>query len=152
MRTAIFVAFVAAVVCVGAALAQEHPKEHPGDKKGAAAVSKEALGEAIREYVKKDAALKGGHFLVYDTAAKKPLLLTLVQVHDDKLARVADDKHFACADFKEAGGATYDLDIFMSGKTADALTPTKISIHKENGQERYGWVEEGGMWKQVPKK
>lgn len=124
----------------------EHPKEAPG-KKAPEKVSKEDLAKAIRHYVEEDAKLKGGHFLVYDAAAKKALALTLEKVHDDKLARISDKVYFACADFKEAGGATYDLDIFMELDEEGDLEPTEVLVHKENGKARYTWHEEGGVWK-----
>jgi hypothetical protein len=149
------VPLVALLVSAGAALvaAQEHP-EHPSDRPQpkSAPVSKESLANAIRQYVKKDADLKGGFFLVYDRQAKKPLALTLEKVHEDKLARVADTTYFACADFKSEGGATFDLDIFMTGASEADLAVGEITIHKENGKERYTWAEEDGLWKRREKK
>jgi hypothetical protein len=135
-------------------VAQEHPKEHPEEhpEGEAAAVSKENLAAAIRGYVEKDSKLKGGYFCVFDTVAKAPLALTLVKVHDDKLAQVGEDTYFACADFKALDGAVYDLDIFMRGESADDLEVTEITIHKKDGKERYGWKEEGGVWTKVPVK
>ncbi|HKB15260.1 MAG TPA: hypothetical protein VKF62_04305 [Planctomycetota bacterium] len=133
-------------------LAQEHP-EHPkdaGKKKAAAAVTKEDLGDAITEYVKKDAQLKGGYFLVYDASAKKALALTLDKVHKDKLARVGENTYFACADFKTPEGTTYDLDVFMKGASKDQLTVTEVSVHKEDGKERYTWSEKDGTWSKKP--
>ncbi len=121
---------------------QEHPKEHP---KGAAAVTKEGLAEAIEGYIKKDTALKGGYFCVYDEKAKAPLALKLDKVHQDKLSRVSDDLFFACSDFKATDGKTYDLDFFMKA-TDVGLEVSEVMIHKEAGIARYGWVEEDGVW------
>ena len=73
----------------------EHPTEHPGGMMGAEehpregqkeehpepekpTVTKESLAKAIRDYVQKETALKGGSFLVYDPVAQKTLPLTLI--------------------------------------------------------------------------
>ena len=136
-----------------AAFAQEHP-EHPKEKPAAKeALSKEALGTAIRDWVAQDSKLKGGYFLEWDAKAGKALVLTLAKVHDDKLAMVGKDTYFACADFKSSDEAAtmYDLDIFMKGDSARTLAVTEVTVHKENGKERYSWKEEGGVWKRVPK-
>ena len=143
-----------ALVAGTAALAQDHPKEkHPADKPAAKeTISKEALGTAVRDWVAKDVKLRGGYFLIWDGQAKKALVLTVSKVHDDKLAAVGDKTYFACADFKanDEAGTVYDLDIFMKGDSAKTLAVTEITVHKENGKERYGWKEEGGVWKRVP--
>ncbi len=128
------------------AFAQEHP-EHPkeGAKKAAVTVTKEMMAEAIEGYIKKDAALKGGYFTVYDAQAKAPLALTLDKVHQDKLAQVSDGLYFACSDFKATDGKMYDLDFFMKG-TDSGLEVSEVMIHKEAGNARYGWVEKDGIW------
>lgn len=131
------------------ALAQEHP-EHPTKPASEATakpeLSKETLALAITDYVKKDSDTKGGYFLIYDGKAKKPLTLTLTKVHQDKLSKVGEGLYFACSDFKATDGKTYDLDFFM--KDSDAgLAVTEIMIHKEEGNPRYSWYEEGGIWK-----
>ncbi len=138
------------LIGAGLGLSQEHP-EHPKEKKkGGAAVTKEDLGDAITEYVKKDAQLKGGYFLVFDASAKKPLALTLDKVHKDNLARVGENTYFACADFKTPEGKTYDLDVFMKGASKDQLTVTEVAVHKEDGKERYTWSEKDGTWSKKP--
>jgi len=137
----------------GLIVAQEHPKEHPQEhpgSKGQSKVSSEELSHSITAYVKKDSALKGGYYLVYDAVDKKPLALTLDKIHMDKLARVAEGSYFACADFKSTDGVTYDLDIFMKGSNAKSLETTEVSVHKLNGKERYGWVEKDGHWMKQP--
>ncbi|MBI4395458.1 MAG: hypothetical protein HY548_00085 [Elusimicrobia bacterium] len=138
--------------------AGEHPHEHPsgsghehpsktGKTSSASSVTMEDLAKAITDYVQKDSALKGGHFLLYDPVAKKALPLTLDKVHKDRLSKVSDDTYFACADFKTPEGKAYDLDVFMKGADAASLQATEVSIHKEDGKARYGWVEEKGIWK-----
>lgn len=130
------------------ALAQEHP-EHPKEeanaKKAEVTVTKEMMAKAITDYIKKDSALKGGYFTVYDAKAKAPLALKLDKVHQDKLAKVNEGLYFACSDFKATDGKTYDLDFFM--KAGDSgLEVSEVMIHKEAGEPRYGWVEEDGVW------
>jgi hypothetical protein len=129
----------------------EHPREHPQGSQQAG-ISKDDLADAIQNYVKKEANLKGGFFLVYDKAVGRTLTLTLDRVHRERLSRVAADTYFACADFKTSEGKTYDLDIFMMGPSKDKLQVTEISVHKEDGKERYNWVEKNGVWSKVPLK
>jgi hypothetical protein len=136
----------------------EHPKahgaEHP-EKQGAehagsgtkATLTKEALAEAVSAYVKKESRLKGGHFLVYDKKAGKPLVLSLKKVHKERLSAIGDGVYFACADFETPEGKVYDLDIFMKGHKRGHLKVTEISVHKEAGVERYSWFEQDGIWK-----
>jgi hypothetical protein len=145
---AVFALLVVAVAQWG--YAAEHPKEHPTTQpaKGAKSeVSKEELAVAIKDYVKKDAALKGGYFMVYDEKAGKPLALSLLKVHKERLSTIGDGVYFACADFKTPEGKVYDLDIFMKGPDRNHLAVTEVSVHKEAGLERYTWHEEGGIWK-----
>lgn len=143
---AMVVTIMLAVVTNGCAA--EHPMEHPEERptKKETGLSKEALAKAIREYVKRDTTLKGGFFTVYDQEAKKALALTLVKVHEDKLAAVKKGVYFACADFETPDGHLYDLDIFMQ-ETKAGLEVSEVSIHKEDGKARYTWIEEKGIWK-----
>jgi hypothetical protein len=130
------------------ALAQEHP-EHPEDKgKAQEQTTLDELAEAITSYIERDAKLKGGYFLVYDLEEKKPLLLQLEKVHKDRLSSLGGGVYFACTDMKSSAGTTYDLDFFMK-KSEHGLEPTEVAIHKKAGKPRYGWKEEGGIWKKV---
>ena len=122
---------------------QEHAAEHPETK--SVGMTKEALAQAISGYVQKETKLKGGYFLVYDRAAKSPLVLTLERVHDERLATVSKGVYFACADFKDPDNRVYDLDIFMK-QGESGLKVTEISIHKEDGAVRYNWFEKDGVW------
>jgi hypothetical protein len=38
----------------------------------------------------------------------------------------------------------------MKGESVDELTPTEVSVHKEDGVERYTWVEKRGVWRKSP--
>ena len=124
----------------------EHP-EHPSTK--TLSVSAQAVGKAVAEFIASDAKLKGGKFMVYDGSAKEVLQLDLLKIHMDRLTGLGNDTYFACADFQASNGKVYDLDIFMNGETTDDLAVTEISIHKEEGAERYGWWEEDGVWVKV---
>jgi len=128
---------------VTVASAQEHPSEHPTSEK--ATLSKEALADAITDYVNKESNLKGGYFLFFDKQQGKPLALTLDKVHKERLATLGGGVYFACADFKAIDGDMYDLDIFMK-ENEHGLAVTDISLHKKNGQARYIWVEKNGIW------
>lgn len=159
----IFIFLVAALALLGGAggassrlWAQEHPEhprgEHPTAPKADKGVSMADLAAAITDYVTKDAALKGGFFLVYDTVDKAPLALTLDHVHTEKLARVGEETYFACADFKTPDGKVYDLDVFMKGSSKKSLQVTEVSVHKKAGVERYTWFEEDEIWNKKPVK
>lgn len=174
MRKIVLSAVMALFVATSAAWSGEHPSEHPSEKssgtehpKGQEKIKGEEhpkghkksrkhsrgkisikdLSKAIKGYVKDDAALKGGYFLVYDPVAKETLQLTLDKVHKDRLAKVGDGVYFVCADFKTPEGKVYDLDIFMKGHHADSLMTTEVSVHKVDGKARYGWVEKKGIWR-----
>jgi len=149
---------LSAVACLfllngGNALAQEHPTEHPKAKTEAkktdATLTMADLSKAIKDYVAKDAKLKGGYFLVYDPVSKKTLEMTLDKVHEDRLSKVADGVYFACVDCKATDGKVYDVDIFMKGDKSK-LEVNEVSVHKVDGSPRYGWAEEGGVWKKKP--
>lgn len=158
----VVVVAVALLASAGFVYAAEHPSEHPSGKMQMehpakqmgemekASLTKEELAEAIRAYVEKEAALKGGYFLVYDKLAEKPLVLSLKKVHEDRLATIGDGVYFACADFVTPNGKLYDLDIFMKGHNKNDLEVTDITIHKKEGKERYTWFEEDGRWKMKP--
>ena len=124
----------------------EHP-EHPSKK--TTPVSAQAVGKAVAEFIASDAKLKGGKFLVFDVFAQEALQLELLKIHMDRLAGLGNDTYFACADFQASNGKVYDLDIFMIGESTDDLAVTEISVHKEEGVERYGWKENGGVWVKV---
>lgn len=120
---------------------QEHP-EDPEVK-----VSMEELADAMENYIEEQAAEHGGTFVAVDDMTGEILSLTLDKVHRERVAMVGEDTYFACADFTAEGGTVYDLDIFMIGPDKDSLVFSEISVHKENGVERYTWYEEGGVWK-----
>jgi len=126
---------------------QKASEEHPNQ--ATTEITKASLAKAITDYVNREAKLKGGYFMFYDAQEGKSIALKLQEVHKERLAKVAEDVYFACADFKATDGTMYDLDIFMKGKSVDHLQVTEISLHKKKGKPRYTWTEENGMWKKV---
>ena len=130
--------------------AQEHPKEHPSSAKKSA-LTPAALAKEITQYIEQETKLKGNYFLLYDEKEGKALVLSLDKVHKDKLSKVAEGTYFACSDFKSKDGKTYDLDFFLK-ESDSGLQVSEITVHKEDGKARYGWVEEKGIWKQQEKK
>lgn len=136
----------------GAARAQEHPEhptetehpEHPEDKTESS-LTIEQLAKAINDYVTNDARAKGGYFLVYDPVAKKPIVLTLDRVHEERLSSLGGGIYFACADFTSPEGTTYDIDVFMK-ENETGLEATEVHVHKVDGKPRYTWKEEAGVW------
>lgn len=145
--TGLFISLAFVFAAYGQEHPTEHPTEHPSEHSAAAQqVDKNTLAVAIERFVKEDAALKGGAFLVVDDKTGQVLQLSLHIVHRERLSRVGRYTYFACADFKTPAGKTYDLDIFMKGENAEHLTVTEISVHKEDGKERYTWTEKSGIW------
>ncbi|HEV8242127.1 MAG TPA: hypothetical protein VGS57_22365 [Thermoanaerobaculia bacterium] len=146
-RLLLVAALVAAIV-PSAGLAQEHP-EHPQNAKAAGpALTKDQLADAITTYVGKES--HDGWYAITDPTSNQPLKLRLDNVHRERLARVAPDTYFACADFVAEDGTKYDLDFFMKGTEATNLAFSDVSIHKRNGVERYRWREQKGLWKKEP--
>src|SRR3990172_4083072 len=138
--------------------AQEHPEhpkgsehpEHPSKaQRDTTTITMTALSQAIKDYVAKDSKLKGGFFLVIDPDSRKVLQLTLAKVHEDKLASLGGGVYFACADFNAQDSTVYDLDIFMKS-AGRPLETTEVMVHKVNGNPRYTWKEEDGIWKKQP--
>lgn len=156
------------ITAAGAAYGAEHPTggehpsarpaEHPADggahtasaPASAPALTKEALARAIRAWVEEDARIRGGYLMVYDSVQARPLALTLVRVHEERLSRVGRNRYFACADFRDQDDSLYDLDFFMEGPDDASLRTTEITVHKKAGVARYNWIEREGVWSRVP--
>ena len=139
------------LLIVSAFLFSEHPEhpEHPTTTKDPK-LTIEELAISIGNYIQNDVNLKGG-FFVYDKNNKEILNLTLKKIHKERLSNIGGDTYFACADFNASNGNIYDLDIFMTGKSQDNLVVTEINVHKENGEARYLWENQQGIWVKVNK-
>ena len=104
------------------------------------------VADAIRTYVREDAGLKGGYFLIYDPERQAPVALRLERVHQDRLGRVGERMYFACAEFESSEGGFYDLDIFVKGPDRERLQVAEIAVHVQDGVTRYTWRQEDGTW------
>ena len=107
----------------------------------------EELAEAVDLYVQAEAKGNDGYLVVKDDVEDKELKLKLEKIHKDKLTSLSEELHFVCADFKSTDGVIYDVDIFMKGKDKNSLTTTKVKVHKKEGEPRYTWYEDAGVWK-----
>ncbi|HXY61958.1 MAG TPA: hypothetical protein VEJ22_03385 [Nitrospirota bacterium] len=129
----------------------EHPTEHPSGKRSSGAaqkpLTKQEMKEAIESYIEKESKKYGGYYEIYDDLQGKELFLKLKKVHDDKLAHVGNDVYFFCVDLTGKDGKVYDLDFFMKRGASGNLDVTEVTIHKQEGKERYTWYEENGIWK-----
>ncbi|HWR59248.1 MAG TPA: hypothetical protein VN328_10200 [Thermodesulfovibrionales bacterium] len=137
------------VLCCSAA---EHPKkEHPSGKQPAGEVkkplTKKEMSEAIQSHIDKESKKYGGYYEIYDDIKGKKLFLKLKKVHDDRLSHVGDDVYFFCVDLLNKDGKVYDLDFFMKRGPGGNMDFTEVTIHKQEGKERYTWYEENGIWK-----
>ncbi|MSO36377.1 MAG: hypothetical protein EXQ50_05380 [Acidobacteria bacterium] len=127
-----------------AGAAAEHPEV--GE---AATVTEDSLTTAITTHMQAEAARQGGSLTIDDPVRKRPLQLTLTTVHREGTRKLPDGRYFACADFKGADGHTYDLDVFMK-QDLNGLTADEVTVHKQDGQPRYRWVQADGAWKRAP--
>ena len=141
----IWMAAVALALASGCKKLAEHPGEHPehpapGDKKssGQGSLGKDQLvkeySAAIQDYV--ESRQKGGALPIEDVGGKAFSVkgpLRLARIHTDKIIRYKDDIYFACSDFEEPQGRTYDLDFFME-RTPSGWRMQKLLLHKINGK------------------
>jgi len=124
------------------------PDEHP-ELAHLTQVSTDSLADAIASYVAAESKQRGGVFPVPAPTGGDSLGLTLATVHRERLSRLADGRYFACADFKDTTGNTYDVDIFMRAESK-GLVPADIIVHKVNGTPRFNWAERDGVWTASP--
>ena len=129
------------------AVRAEHP-EHPTARKKT--VTKAEISAGIRSHIKAGAKAAGGKYRL--DYGDQELALTLLKVHDDKLATLRHGTYFACTDLTGSDGNTYDVDFFLSGKPG-AMDVTESMVHKVNGKPLYRWKQEAeGHWTRVSKK
>jgi hypothetical protein len=146
----------AAPVFVSAGEHPEHPKskqkkEHSKAKKKSRSAKKKgkwvkdsptmkAFVAAVEDYVA-DKQESEGAFKVYDNRLDKTWDLELLRIHKKRIARLGEDKFFACADFKEVGRKgkrkTLDLDFFVSRDEDGNFVVDEIPVHKVQGKPRY---------------
>lgn len=129
---------------------EEHPEDDPSADVAVERLTVDQLAEAITEWVAAEGESNGGYLVIEHPDTGDPLALSLDKVHRERLSRVGEQTYFACADFVDRDGALYDLDVFMRGPNREALETTEVTLHKEDGEARYTWYEEGGVWKKRP--
>ncbi|MFN7981734.1 MAG: hypothetical protein U0Q11_07740 [Vicinamibacterales bacterium] len=44
---------------------------------------------------------------------------------------------------------TTDVDVFMRPQSTGGFAPTEVVVHKQDGNARFEWVEQNGIWEQV---
>lgn len=125
---------------------EEHPEEA---EPPAETLTLDELADAMEEWVASESEATG-YMEVDDPVTGETLQLTLDHVHRERLARTDEQTYFSCADFQAADGTLYDIDIFMEGPNAESLQATEVSVHKVDGEPRYTWYEEDGIWKKQP--
>jgi len=130
---------------------EEHPEgEEPPAQAAAEPLTIDELADAITEWVATESIAGGGYLVIEHPDTGESLELTLDQVHRERLSRVGEQTYFACADFVGRDGTLYDLDVFMEGSTPETLETTEVTLHKVDGEARYTWYEEDGLWKKRP--
>lgn len=128
----------------------EHPMEQPsGHPTGEVKkpLTKKEMSAAIQSYIKSESSQHGGYYEIYDDLQGKKLYLKLKKIHDDRLSHVGNDVYFFCVDLADKDGKIYDLDFFMKRDRDGDLNVTEVTIHKQEGKERYTWYKEDGIWK-----
>jgi len=124
-------------------LAGEHPSEHPAGEHSA--VTTEVISKAIEKHVKKAAKKNDGYFIVEDKEAGKTLYLKMDKIHKERLSAVKKDLYFACVDFTNKDGRSFDIDFFLKDASGK-LKVTETMVHKEEGKPRYTWHQKGDYW------
>ena len=122
----------------------EQPQAQPKREVGLADIS---------DGIKKHIADVSGQFtdgMFHADYAGKDVALTLVKVHDEKLAILGSGAYFACTDLKDTDGNIYDLDFFLTGEVGN-MKVTETTVHKDNGKPLYNWKQQNdGVWIKIP--
>ena len=121
----------------------EHPSEHPAGEQSA--VTTETIASAIEQHVKENRKKDNGYFIVEDKEANKKLYLELDKIHRERLSAIDKDRYFACVDFTNKDGKSYDIDFFLKD-TWKGLKVTETIVHKKEGKVRYTWEKKGDFW------
>ena len=87
----------------------------------------------------------GGLMTVHDTKFETNHKLRLDKIHRERLAQTAEATYFVCADFKDASGKVFDLDFWVK-QGEHGLVVAETMIHKEDGEPRYTWQQDGDVW------
>jgi hypothetical protein len=141
----------------------EHPddggsgggSEHPDESSKSQSMTIEqfadaakAHADAAKAHIEKEAKKHDGHFMVKDQKTGKKLKLDLEKVHRKRLSHLGDNRYFVCANFTSQDGTLYDVDIFMEGtKKSNLEEAGKPKVHKVEGEPRFTYYQEDGVWK-----
>ena len=123
--------------------AGEHPSEHPAGEQSA--VTTETIAGAIEKHVEESSKKDKGYFIVKDKEENTKLYLKLDRIHRERLSAIEKDRYFACVDFTNRDGKTYDIDFFLKD-TWKGLKVTETMVHKKEGKARYTWEKNGDFW------
>ena len=108
-----------------------------------------SLVEAVALFLETEVASwtteQGGWVKIRDDVSDGDLALRLDKVHRERLSKTSEGTYFVCADFTTPEGKSYDLDFWVHD-AADGLKVAETTIHKEEGEARYMWFEEDGVW------
>lgn len=96
--------------------------------------TKKKVQEAVEQYIKQDAQLKGGTFL-RDAKANVVRDLKFDYVHQG-VERTGTGQYAACVDFLDQSKNRLDVDFWLQPTASGDLEVSKIRIHKVNGVER----------------
>ena len=116
-----------------------------GEEPSAGLTAEEAAA-AVLKHIRTQTA-KHGSFWVYDSVADKSLSLQLEEMHPERFGLLGDLTYFASAKFKDPAGNPVMVDIVMRGPDADDLELLEVTVQERDGQERYAWQHDGGVWK-----
>jgi hypothetical protein len=121
----------------------EHPSEHPMGNQNEVTVK--TIASAIKKHVDTKSKKDNGYFVVEDKVDNKTLQLKLDRIHMERLSALRGDNYFACVDFTNKDGKSYDIDFFLKDN-GDALKVTETIVHKKEGKPRYSWEKQGKFW------
>jgi hypothetical protein len=111
--------------------------EKPSEEETAMTAERNAeVRAALEEYIEKDVSLKGG-FFIRDAEKDTVQSLAFDNVHMG-VHGMPDGSFFACADFMDAEGKVFDLDVYARPGPGEDWEIVKILIHKEDGIVREG--------------
>lgn len=120
-----------------------------GQEKKESQPTMDNLVQYVKKYILNEQRQNDGYFQVYDPVTEKTLKLRLTKVHTERFSQLGENKYFDCVNFEGTDGNKYDIDIFLKWE-GDSFETTKRMVHKVNGEERYTWYEDDGVWKTKP--
>ena len=121
----------------------EHP-EHP-----TATPTVEEVAMFLEGHLAETTKASDGLLTVHDAKAEIDRRLRLDKIHRERLAKTAEATYFVCADFKDTDGTVFDLDFWVE-QGSNGLQVAETMIHKEEGEPRYTWHQEGDVWMRKP--